>query len=223
MNDMQIATENERKYDVPDSFDLPSLAGTAGISSAGDAETHELDATYFDTDDLRLRRHRRPLRRRTGGTDAGWHLKTPGSGTSRTEHRLPLNGSSADEVPGELAGLVRVIVRRRSLRPIARLHTRRVETPLRDADGRVLALVAQDRVTATTDGAEQRWQEVEVELVDGDADLLDAIEGMLVGAGATRAAGPSKVARALGDRAPRPSDAEETTVNPVLQYAREQR
>jgi CHAD domain-containing protein len=227
MNDMQIATENERKYDVPDSFDLPSLAGTAGISSAGDAETHELDATYFDTDDLSLMRHRRTLRRRTGGTDAGWHLKTPGTGTSRTEHRLPLNGSSGDEVPGELAGLVRAIIRRRSLRPIARLHTQRVETPLRDADGRVLALIAQDRVIATVDGTEQRWQEVEVELVDGDAELLDAIEGVLVGAGATPAAGPSKVARALGDRAPRPSEEqseeEKATVNPVLRYAREQR
>jgi CHAD domain-containing protein/uncharacterized protein YjbK len=238
MNDMQIATENERKYDVPESFDLPSLAGTAGISSAGEAETHELDATYFDTDDLSLMRHRRTLRRRTGGSDAGWHLKTPGKGTSRTEHRLPLDSSSGDErpdetsdempdeVPGELAGLVRAIIRRRPLRPIARLRTHRVETPLHDADGRVLALVAQDRVTATTDGAEQRWQEVEVELVDGDADLLTAIEGVLAEAGATPAAGPSKVARALGDRVPRPSDEEDeetATVDPVLRYAREQR
>ena len=168
---MQTANETERKYDVPADFALPLLTG------AGDAETHELDATYFDTEDLRLARHKRTLRRRSGGSDAGWHLKTPGDGTSRTEHRLPLDG---DEVPDELCAEVRAIVRDETLRPVARLRTRRVETPLRDGGGRTLALVAQDQVTAETDGAEQRWQEVEVELVDGDAELLEAVERALL-------------------------------------------
>jgi len=144
---MQIATENERKYDVPADFALPTLAG------AGRAAVHELDATYFDTDDLRLARNKRTLRRRTGGTDAGWHLKTPGDGTSRTEHRLPLTDDG--EVPGDLVAEVRALVRDRELRPVARLRTRRVETPLVDDDGRTLALVAQDQVTAETGGAEQ--------------------------------------------------------------------
>src|SRR4051812_8840878 len=169
---MQSETENERKYDVPADFALPTLAG------AGQAAVHDLDATYFDTDDLSLLRNRRTLRRRTGGGDAGWHLKTPGDGTSRTEHRLPLpgaNGSGGDAVPGELAGLVRAIARRRPLEPVAHLRTHRVETPLRDAGGRTLALLAQDRVTAETDGREQSWQELEVELVDGDAAVLDQV------------------------------------------------
>ena len=232
---MEIASETERKYDVPDSFKLPSLIDIVGVQSAADAETHELDATYFDTDDLVLLRNSRTLRRRVGGNDAGWHLKTPGNGTNRTEHRLPLSGETeagkkgpgeagpGETVPDELAGQVRAIVRGRPLRPVARLRTHRVETPLRAADGRLLGLVAQDRVTAETDGREQHWQEIEVELVDGDPALLEAVERRLLTAGATPAAGPSKVARALGDRVPAERPARKRKIHPVLAYVREQR
>lgn len=212
---MQIANETERKYDVPADFQLPSLEGAA------EAAVHDLDATYFDTDDLRLARHRRTLRRRTGGADAGWHLKTPGNGSSRTEYRLPLSGETS--VPAELTDEVRAIIRDQSLRPVARLRTRRVETPVRDADGRTLALIAQDQVTAETDGERSRWQEVEVELVEGDAHLLRALERRLLKAGATPAAGPSKLARALGDRLPEEKKGRSLKNNPVLQYARQQR
>lgn len=205
---------------MPDGFELPDLAGVSGVSSADAAQTHDLDATYFDTDELTLLRHRRTLRRRSGGSDAGWHLKTPGEGFSRKEHRLPLNGNP-DLVPEQLAGLVRSIIRRQRLRPVARLRTHRVETPLKKADGTTLALIAQDQVIAERDGEEQRWQEVEVELVDGDAALLDKIGRALESAGARPAAGPSKVARALGN--PRPGKAAKTPKDPVLRYAREQR
>jgi CHAD domain-containing protein len=207
---MQIATETERKYDVPADFALPALDG------AGEVRTHELDATYFDTADLRLARNRRTLRRRSGGTDAGWHLKTPGDGSSRTEHRLPLEG---DDVPGELRAEVRAIVRDAELRPVARLRTVRRETPLCDDDGNTLALIEQDAVTAETDDGEQRWQEVEVELVDGDAAVLKRVERALRKAGAKPASGPSKLARALGDRL----TAAEPEAGLVAAYVRAQR
>jgi CHAD domain-containing protein len=222
IDEMETATETERKYDVPPGFELPPLVGKAGIHSVDGAETHDLDATYFDTDDLRLARNRRTLRRRTGGTDAGWHLKTPGEGSSRTEHRLPLNGKK-DLVPDEIAAEVRVIVRERELRPVARLRTLRVETPLRDASGRILALIAQDQVTAETEDGKQRWQEVEVELVAGDAKVLKAVERVLLKAGALPAAGPSKLARALADRLPAGGGGRIKKINPVLRYAEEQR
>lgn len=222
MNRVQIATETERKYDVPEDFELPALTGTGGIRSAGDAETQDLDATYFDTDELSLMRSKRTLRRRTGGHDAGWHLKTPADAGSRREHRLPLNGDQ-EHVPAELTQQVRAIIRRRPLHAIAELRTRRVETPLRDAAGHTLALVAQDRVTALVDGQEQGWQEVEVELVDGDAAVLDAVERRLLAAGARAAAGPSKVARALGDRAPASTDRSKVKSHPIIRYAKEQR
>ncbi len=209
---VQIADETERKYDVPADFQLPKLAGAA------EAAVHDLDATYFDTEDLRLAKNRRTLRRRTGGEDAGWHLKTPGDGSTRTEHRLPLDGKA---VPAELADEVRAIIREQSLQPVARLRTRRVETPLRDAEGRTLALIAQDQVTAETGGHEQTWHEVEVELVDGGPRLLKTVERQLLKAGATPAAGPSKLARALGDRLT--GKPEKIKNDPVLRYARDQR
>jgi CHAD domain-containing protein len=210
---VEIATETERKYDVPEGFALPALPG------AGDAETHELDATYYDSEDLRLARNRRTLRRRTGGSDAGWHLKTPGVGSSRTEHRLPVEG---DDVPEELRDEIRSIVRDRPLQPVARLRTRRVETPVRDADGRTLALIAEDRVVAETDGREQTWQEIEAELVDGGPELLADLEQRLLAAGARPASGPSKLARALGDRLPPPAG-DPADRDAVHRYVREQR
>jgi len=210
---MEIGIETERKYDVPEGFELPALAGAA------ETVTQDLDATYFDTADLRLARNQRTLRRRTGGHDAGWHLKTPGDGISRTEHRLPLDGEA---VPEALRAEVRAIIRQSALQPVARLRTHRVETPLRDAAGRTLALVAQDQVTAETDGHEQRWQEVEVELVDGGPRVLKAVERELLAAGATPAAGPSKLARALGDRLAVGGN-KPKKINAVLAYAREQR
>jgi CHAD domain-containing protein len=210
---MEIATETERKYDVPPDFELPRLSGL------GSAETHELDATYFDTPDLRLIRHKRTLRRRTGGSDAGWHLKTPGDGSSRTEHRLPLDGA---EVPAELMAEVRSIIRDRPLEPVVRLRTTRIETPIVDKAGHTLALVAQDAVTAETGGQEQRWQEIEVELVGGTAKIFKSLEKALLKAGATPSGSASKLARALGDRVlGRPAGSGET--GPVLAYARQQR
>jgi CHAD domain-containing protein len=218
---VEIATETERKYDVPQTFELPALVGVAGIAEVDGAETHDLDATYFDTDDLRLMKNRRTLRRRTGGNDAGWHLKTPADGDGRKEHRTT---GEPDTVPDELIKVVRTIVRRHPLGPVARLRTHRVETPLRDATGRTLALVAQDQVRAESDGEEITWQEVEVELVDGTAVVLDAVEEALLAAGATPAAGPSKVARALAGRlAAVQGKKTKGKVNPVFRYAREQR
>lgn len=215
---MQTATETERKYDVPDGFALPAMDGL------GDAETHDLAATYFDTEDLRLAANRITLRRRTGGTDEGWHLKTPGDGSSRTEHRLPL-GRPRPGVPEQLLSRVRAIVRRERLIPVARLCTRRVETPLRDGDGRTLALIADDTVHAEAYGDVQRWREVEVELVEGDQGVLDEVERALHEAGARPAAGPSKLGRVLGGRVPaasRPRSATGTVAR-VQRYARRQR
>ncbi|GAA2685330.1 CYTH and CHAD domain-containing protein [Actinoplanes palleronii] len=218
---METATETERKYDVPETFELPDLTGAAGIARVDGAETHDLDATYFDTEDLRLMKNRRTLRRRSGGHDAGWHLKTPGDGDGRKEHRM---SGAGDDVPGELRDLVRTIVRRRPLAPVARLRTHRVETPLLDKKGRTLALIAQDQVRADSGDDHSAWQEIEVELVDGDEKTLDAVEKVLLKAGASLAAGPSKVARALSGRLETDRlEADKIKVNPVSRYVREQR
>ncbi|KIX79032.1 hypothetical protein SF23_03075, partial [Streptomyces sp. MBRL 10] len=64
---------------------MPDLTGTAGIAAVSDQGTVDLDAVYYDTPDQRLAADGLTLRRRTGGADAGWHLKLPVSPGVRDE------------------------------------------------------------------------------------------------------------------------------------------
>jgi len=191
--------EVERKFDVQPGAVLPDLAGVAAVSEAVESQ---LDATYFDTADARLARHHITLRRRTGGDDAGWHLKLPAGQDERTEVRRPL-GRATRTVPVALAREVRAIVRDRRLVPIAVLHTDRIERRLLDGDGNTLATIADDTVHGQRldDGAQQEstWREVEVELVDGDRVFLEAVSSTLGAAGLTPSQSSSKLARVLGD------------------------
>ncbi|HEY6794198.1 MAG TPA: CYTH and CHAD domain-containing protein [Kineosporiaceae bacterium] len=201
----------ETTFDVPRGFVLPELSGPGGIREIGGAREEHLEATYFDTDDLRLLRRGITLRRRTGGSDDGWHLKlpvpddTPGGGARRDEVRLP-DGRATRTVPPALAGRVSVHTRGQPLAPVVRLRTRRVERPVLGPDGQVLATIAEDRVSASApapDGSSTSvtaWSEIEVELVEGGPSLLTTIAGRLHDAGASTSAVPSKAARALADR-----------------------
>jgi hypothetical protein len=70
-------------------------------------------------------------------------------------------------VPAELARLVRAHARDASLRPVARIETRRRLTTLLDAAGTSLAEIAVDEVAAQSLGASttlSRWNEIEIEL-----------------------------------------------------------
>src|SRR5664280_602865 len=181
---MDRYSEVERKFDADPGALLPDLSGAAAAVS--EAVESQLDATYFDTVDTRLARYRITLRRRTGGDDAGWHLKLPAGLDERTEVRLPL-GRATRKVPVALAAEVRALVRDRPLVPIAVLRTTRIEQRLLDGDGNTLATIADDTVLGQrlADGAVQQstWREVEVEveveLVDGDRSLLDAVSSLL--------------------------------------------
>jgi CHAD domain-containing protein len=197
--------EVEDKYDVDGDATLPRLDAIDGVSAVGDPVTHELEATYFDTEELTLAGAGITIRRRTGGEDAGWHLKLPAA-EGRHEVRLP-PGRAVRTVPKELRTAVQGFVRGRRLGPVATLRTRRTVRSLLDADGAVLAEVADDEVTAevpTGDGeaGPESWREWEVELVDGGSPMLAALAPALREAGARPATAASKLARALGDRAP---------------------
>jgi CHAD domain-containing protein len=196
--------EVERKYDVGGATVLPSLAGVEGVASVGQPTETELEAVYFDTAGLDLARRGITLRRRTGGYDAGWHLKLPSGPDTRTEVRLPL-GRTTRTVPAELLGPVRAVVRDRALEPVVRVSTRRREHDLLGGDGTVLAQVCDDEVKAERlvgPAQAEEWREWEVELVDGDERLLDGVEQRLLEVGATPASVSSKLRRALGDVAP---------------------
>ncbi|MFF1817371.1 CHAD domain-containing protein [Kribbella sp. NPDC058245] len=194
--------EIETKYDVDESTHLPALHELPGVASVAQPVELGLEAVYYDTPELDLAANKVTLRRRTGGEDDGWHVKFPKSSGARLEVQHPL-GRSVRSVPIAVVRTVRVHVRDNTLVPVVTLQTRRVVHRLLDANGDVLAELADDHVTATTgDGEPGSWREWEVELVGGDRDLLEAADGVLRSAGAKPAAGPSKLARALGDRVP---------------------
>lgn len=200
--------EIEQKFDVDPGFERPSFAGLAGVTAAGPV-LHHLSATYFDTADGSLAAGKITLRRRTGGTDAGWHLKLPASAGARREVHAPL-GPADREVPAELAARVAEVTGGQPLAPIATLDTERTVVTLHSGDGRVVAEVADDLVTARrlpADGGEigegggggtvLRWREVEVEVPVADPALQRAAADVLLAAGARPAGHGSKLARLL--------------------------
>ena len=114
--------EVERKFDVVESTVSPSFDGLAAVArvEAG-SPSQSLDAVYYDTPGRDLAAHRITLRRRTGGPDAGWHLKLPAGPDARPRSRAPLG--DGDVVPAELRHVVLAIVRDRPLEPVARITT----------------------------------------------------------------------------------------------------
>ncbi|MDQ4009581.1 MAG: CYTH and CHAD domain-containing protein [Actinomycetota bacterium] len=197
--------ETERKYEGIEGLELLDPAELLGFDVATGPNEQNLEAVYFDTADLRLVRAGVTLRRREGGSDAGWHLKLPVGKDSRDELRLPL-GRSARRPPAELVALTRVYTRGAVLAPIAELNTRRRSWVLADSRGRSLAELVEDQVVARTMGEQTTtvsWREVEVELGEhGQQALLDRIERRLLKAGAQRADSASKLSRVLADRMP---------------------
>jgi hypothetical protein len=208
--------ETERKYDAAAGFTLPDLAGLDGVAAVTGPQTYRLRAIYFDTTDFRLAAAKITLRRRTGGTDAGWHLKLPAGADSRREVHAPL-GRGAGSVPARLAELVAGPSGGQPLRPIARLATTRRLRRLAGRDAEVLAEVADDLVigslpapAAAGSGAAgpggpgmpewrevSRWREIEIELVTGPRELLDSAGDRLCRAGAAPSAAASKLSRLL--------------------------
>ncbi|WP_155892813.1 CYTH domain-containing protein [Intrasporangium chromatireducens] len=138
--------ETERKYDVDAATVFPNLADTSAVDSVGQPGTFLLEAVYFATPRLDLARNGVTLRRRTGGHDEGWHLKIPAGQDIRTELREPLG--SGRTVPEVFRARVHAIARGRTLEPVATVRTERREYPLRDAEGGVLAVAADDNVRA---------------------------------------------------------------------------
>lgn len=220
-----VARETERKYDADPDTVLPDVTGPAGCAALVDPYDQLLDAVYFDTPGLDLARAGLTLRHRAGGDDAGWTLKIPAGRDSRDEVRAA--GPRRARPPAELTGLVRAITRGTPVRRVASVHTRRHRIHLLDVQGRQLAEVVDDRVTARAADDEPRsWREVEVELGEqGDVAVLDGVERALLDAGLRRSAAPSKLARALGDRLPPPDPAHRrraTAGDAVLAYVRAQ-
>ncbi|SPM42140.1 hypothetical protein MNAB215_4359 [Mycobacterium numidiamassiliense] len=225
--------EVERKFDVVESTVTPSFEGIAAVAHVEKSPIESLDAMYFDTPGQDLARNKITLRRRTGGHDAGWHLKLPAGPDARTEIRAPLGPEAEDSVPDDLLDVVLAIVRDRPVKPVARITTQRESQVLYSAAGTALAEFSNDHVTAWAAGAtedpdsgpvEQEWREWELELAessgDADTELLSRLSNRLLDAGAEPAGHASKLARVLGTTVP--SDNSQLPEDPVQRAVAEQ-
>ncbi len=216
--------EVERKFEVVESTVSPSFEGLSSVSRVERSPEQHLDAVYFDTPGHHLAAHRVTLRRRTGGTDAGWHLKLPAGPDARTEVRAPL-GDAAESAPDELLDVVAAIVRDRPLGPVARITTHRTIDVLYGHQGAAIAEFCDDNVVAQAgpDGDEQQWREWELELAEGaDRELLDRLTNRLLDAGALPAGSGSKLARVLEAAAPTEQDEIAPPTDPVHRAVAEQ-
>jgi len=219
------ATETETKYEAGPGTALPRLDTLPDVAAINGPNEQQLIAEYYDTADLRLLNAGITLRRRTGGGDAGWHLKLPAAPGSRQEIRLP-PGRVGGLVPPELADLVRARTRGAPLVPVAAITTLRRVTTLIGQHGESLAEVADDSVRAVPllngvpaehavpaddSGRASEWREIEVELTGGDVALLAAADNLLRDSGLQRSARSAKLERVLGERPPRPASPAELT------------
>lgn len=211
-DDAERSLEIERKYDVDDTTPVPDWRALPGVSAVGAPEARELDARYFDTHDAALARALTALRRRTGGPDAGWHIKrsTP---EGKQETRWPLEAvqDSTDEAPTIPDAVMHALAETAAppFAVVARIRNDRTAYALTDENGALVAEFVDDRVAATDvrRGVTTRWREWELELGPaapadpaGRAALFDAADALVVAVGGAVSASESKLGRALGAR-----------------------
>jgi CHAD domain-containing protein len=203
-----MPVEREVKLLAPPGFVVPDLDGVAPGITAVPLTPQSLEATYYDTPDLRLARSGASLRYRTGEGAPRWTLKLPkaagGPGLVRTE--LEFEGEES-AVPAEAASLARAYVRTSTLGRVARLSTIRQRIELQDELGVARAVLSDDEVSAYDDGGlTDAFREIEVESLAGGDHLLEPTAELLVRAGAAAGDPRSKVGRALGAAASAPAD-----------------
>ncbi|MPZ27260.1 MAG: CHAD domain-containing protein [Micromonosporaceae bacterium] len=196
-----MGVEEERKFDVDPSYAPPELAGC--LPTGGRVVAREpviLTASYYDTADLRLARAGGSLRFRDGDGDGDpqpWTVKLP-TAVPGIRHEISRPGPPDGPPPAELVALVTALTRGAPLAPVVTVRSRRRRYELCDADGTVLAELADDTVSVL-DGAEPRggFRELEVERVADRGDLLDRVAGVLTGTGAVAGGFTPKHVRAL--------------------------
>ncbi|OJU39140.1 MAG: adenylate cyclase [Microbacterium sp. 69-10] len=199
----QRSFEIERKYDADADTALPDWTSVPGVTAVSEGELRELDARYLDTSDRTLAQRGFALRRRTGGPDAGWHVKGPRQGDGRVELGWPLDedGRMPDAVAETVAQWTSD-----ELVQIARIENTRTAYHL-EGEGGVIAEFVDDRVRATdlTTGTQRVWREWEMELgqaapadEQGREAFFAAVEQAVLAAGGRPPSSGSKLARALG-------------------------
>ena len=124
--------ERERKFAGWVGFELPPLDGIDDGVLAVPMPEQQLEATYYDTEDLRLARSGVTVRFRTGEEQPTWTVKLPSGddGPALVRREIDIPGT-ARTIPDEVTSLVRAQVRSALLAPVGSLHTRRRRVQLR--------------------------------------------------------------------------------------------
>jgi len=201
--------EREAKFTTWPGFVLPDLDRVLPSVSAGARTEIPLDATYWDTPDLRLIRWGVSLRYRTEAGRGIWTVKLAGKTENgvlaRPEHDFM---GLPSEIPGAALDLVRAYARTTPLAPVARLQTLRRAAPLFDPSGQRIAEIADDEVSVLDgDRVAARFREVELEVTaEAPHQLLPALIDRLRAAGAGEPDPTPKLVRALGPRALAPPE-----------------
>ena len=178
---MKETLEREVKLRAGGAFELPELGGEA-------LEPRLFVSTYHDTADHRLARHGVTLRHRIENGKGLWQLKLP-RGIARLE--LEAEGGPI-AVPETMTALLPAYVRGGELVPVARLRTRRTGVRAQGAE------IVHDAVSVLENQRVSRsFEELEVELLEGDERALRRIEKALRGAGAGDGEVRPKVFQAL--------------------------
>lgn len=188
--------ERETKLTVADDFTMPGLDALPGVTADDEGE-RQLDAVYWDSDDLRLAHAGVGLRHRNGVWTFKGRSRRDGDAVVREEIEVAARG---DAIPVPLSARVAMCCDPASLHPVAVVRTRR--HTWRVSRGGASAEVVHDRaVVHSADGAAvHSFTEVEVEADAAGAGLADAVAALLVARGAAVDTTPKyiRALRALG-------------------------
>ncbi|HEU5447774.1 MAG TPA: CYTH and CHAD domain-containing protein [Acidimicrobiia bacterium] len=207
--------EREVKLAAWGGFAVPALDDVAPDVTVEQLKVKKLDATYYDTRDLRLARAGVSLRHRVGD-DPPWTVKLPegDGGPIMSRREFPFEGPPGS-IPPDAERLVRAYARGEQLVAAARLKTERSRVGLH-MYGVPVAEIADDEVSVYHGSRlASRFREVEVEVEESAPDgLLDAVVARLRDAGAGAPDSTPKVVRALGPRALEPLPGTAAPVRP---------
>lgn len=181
-----LSLERERKLSAGRSFRLPDLQGAP-------LPPRHLTSTYFDTEGYRLATAGITLRRRVQQRRSGWQLKLP---CAEGRYEVEAKGGPG-RPPVQLLDPLFAHLRGTPVAPVVMMRTWRTGVRI-STNGRPVAEVVLDAVSVLVDRRVVRhFREVEIELLDGDEEVLDRLEDQLRQAGAGDHDGRPKMFRAL--------------------------
>jgi CHAD domain-containing protein len=192
--------QRERTFEAADEVKIPDVAGTWTV----DRSSVRLTATYWDTVHRRLLRwgHTLSHRRASDGSEDRWTLKLAIPSRKKGESRgaeLHVPGRRLYPPPA-IREVLRAVVRRAVLKPVATIVTDRRRAELAGWEPTERVELSDDHVSSIV-GLHRgpAFRQIEVEAVSPGADgLVDEVSDTLMEAGAVPAEA-SKLTTVLGD------------------------